>query len=130
MKYSIPVNSSLKKSLKTYENSVINTSQKIPKIPLPPSVTSRDSTISIEEYESTHIDFDQFCNRVLKRLVQVRSLGQKNRLYKITLLVGNFDEFRISSLGGVPFIWKKPLPSRFTPEATLGGAMEKISEEM
>ena len=91
MKYSIPVNSSLKKSLKTYENSVINTSQKIPKIPLPPSVTSHVSMPLTEGLEITSTDFEEFAEEVGQKLLKIRYEGQKNHLYKITLLVGNFD---------------------------------------
>ena len=57
MKYSIPASSFLEKSLKSYEDSVTNSSRKAPKTPLPPYVTSSDSSGLTEGFESTSTDF-------------------------------------------------------------------------
>ncbi len=80
------------RDLKNYELSVTNSYRKIPKIPLPPSVTSTVSMPLTEEFGNTFTELDQFLDAVVLRLLRIRYEGQKNRLYKITILMGNFDD--------------------------------------
>ena len=92
------------KDLKNYELSVTNSLPKAPKIPLPPFVTGGDSSDLTEGYESTHTDYEAFMREVILKLQRIQFDGQKNRLYKITILVGSFDESEIPLLENAPFI--------------------------
>ncbi len=116
------VKRSSKNALEYYDNFVMNSLLKTPKTPLPPSVTSEDSTGLTGEYESTHTDYGEFLNQVIITLGRVRSHAQKNHLYKITLLVGNFDEPVIPLLENAPSTITGN-PSQFTEKLIHGGVI-------
>ncbi len=129
MKYSIPASSYLLQSLKDYELNVTNSSRKTPKIPLPPSVTSRNSSGLTEEYESTSTDFDRFTAELLTRLLRIRYEGQKNRLYRITLWAGNVEDSERPSLESVLFMMNELDLSSSTPQVIDGPASQAAETE-
>jgi hypothetical protein len=103
----ITVKNALKKDLRNYKLNATNSLHLNPKVTiktLPPFVPIPSSTNSTEKSENISTDYNQFIKEVLTRLDYTNSRGQKNRLYKITLLVGNFDESEIPLLENAPFI--------------------------
>ena len=98
---------------------------------LPPFVTTRSSQPLTEEYDSILTDFQEFLREVELRLLRIRYEGQKNRLYKITLVVGNFDHKVEPWLGDAPYRITKtnPLPSQFIPDLIHGTASAVALDE-
>jgi hypothetical protein len=104
MKYLNQPKVSSKTVLSNFDPNVMSYSGKVTVTNLPESVIPTDSSGLIDSSESTFTDCDLFIDELQKRLERVISHGQKNRLYKITLLLGNFDESEIPLLENAPFI--------------------------
>ena len=90
MKYSIPVKHSLYSVLRDYENSATNSLPKAPKIPLPPFVTSRDSTGLTEGLGSISTNFEEFAEEVGQKLLKIQYEGQGHAAVDNNPLVNRF----------------------------------------
>ena len=82
---------------------------------LPPGkiTTSRSSMPLIEESEITSTDFEEFLVKVRTALQRTMLNAQKNRLYRIVLAVGNFDDSELLWWGNARFtLVEKSEPDR------------------
>jgi hypothetical protein len=68
------------------------------------SCSTNDTKYYSGESESTHTDFEEFVREVELRLLRIRYEGQKNRLYRTTLWVGNVEDSERPSLESALFM--------------------------
>lgn len=104
----------------------MNSSTKVTMTPLPSIVTNLSSPPLTDESESYSTDFQEFLSEVIRRLALVKSHGQKNRLYKITLLVGNFDETELLLQADAHSMMSGLDRLQSTPQKTDGSASELV----
>jgi hypothetical protein len=132
MKYSIPASSYLLQSLKDYDKSVTDSLPKAPKIPLPPSVTSRDSTGLTEEYGSTPSDYEHQLKKVemaeskvkaaMDELMRLIYNERNSFLFKITIQGSLDEQVKPLSVDALSILKDKSEPpvSRFIMRTTAG----------
>ena len=92
MKYSNQPKVSSKTVLSNFDPNVMSYSGKVTATNLPDSVTSRDSSVLTGGLGSISTNFEEFAEEVGQKLLKIQYEGQKNRLYKITILLGSYEE--------------------------------------